>query len=110
MAISTAVQGTSFHVGDIVRVHQKIMEGDKERIQVYEGMVTGIRGRGENQTFTVRKISSGNIGVEKIFPSNTPWIAKVEVKKTGTVRRAKLTYIRAKSARQVAQITAGTNQ
>lgn len=109
MAISTTVQGSLFHVGDIVRVNQRIMEGDKERLQIYEGMVIGIRGRGENQSFTVRKIATGNIGVEKVFPSNSPWIAKVDIKKTGSVRRAKLTYVRTKSSRQVAHITQGNN-
>lgn len=105
MANSTQVKETVFHVGDLVRVHQKVMEGEKERIQVYEGLVIGIRGRGENQSYTVRKIASNNIGVERIFPTFSPWIAKVEVKKPGTVRRAKLNYVRKQSARRVAQIT-----
>ncbi len=105
MAISTTITGTAVHVGDLVRIHQKVMEGDKERIQIFEGLVIGIRGRGESQTFTVRKIAVGGIGVEKIFPVVTPWIAKIEVKKHGTVRRAKLTFVRAKSQRQVATIT-----
>ena len=105
MANSTTIHDTLFHVGDIVRVHQKVLEGDKERIQIYEGLVIAIKGRGENQMFNVRKIAANSVGVERIFPSNSPWIAKIEVKKTGTVRRAKLTYVRAQSARQVAAIT-----
>lgn len=106
MAISTTIKGTPVHSGDIVRVHQRIKEEEaKERIQIFEGMVIKIRGRGENKTFTVRKIAAGGIGVEKIFPVDSPWIAKIEVKKTGDVRRAKLYYIRTKSARTVAQIT-----
>lgn len=105
MAISTTVGGVNFKVGDLVRLHLKIIEGEKERIQVFEGLVLGIRGRGENQTFTVRKIGVGGIGVEKIIPSASPWIAKVEIKKTGSVRRAKLHYVRHQSVRRVAQIT-----
>lgn len=104
MAISTQIKGVAVHVGDILRLHQRIIEGEKERVQIFEGLLIGIRGRGTNQTFTVRKIAAGNIGVERVFPTDTPWITKVEVKKTGHVRRAKLTYVRKQSARQVAQI------
>ncbi len=106
MAISALIKEVQVHVGDIVRVHTKIIEGEKERIQIFEGMILGIRGRGDNRTFTVRKISSGNIGVERIFPFISPWIIKVQVKKPGKVRRAKLTYVRAQSSRQVSRITA----
>jgi large subunit ribosomal protein L19 len=105
MAISTTVQSVQVHVGDLVRLHLKVIEGEKERVQVYEGMIIGIRGRVGDQTMTVRKIASGNIGVERIFPTDSPWITKVEVKKPGSVRRAKLTYVRSQSARQVSQIT-----
>lgn len=106
MAISTTIKSTPVHVGDLVRVHQKIIEGDKERNQVFEGLVLGIKGRGENQSFTVRKIAAAGIGVEKIYPVFSPWILKVEVKKpAGKVRRAKLNYVREKSARQVAKIS-----
>jgi len=82
-----------FHVGDSVRVHTKVVEGDKERIQVFAGVVIGIRARGLNQTFTVRRISYGE-GVERIFPTHSPRIEKVEVEREGKVRRAKLTYLR----------------
>jgi large subunit ribosomal protein L19 len=105
MAISATIKDTPVHVGDLVKIHQRIMEGEKERIQLFEGMVIGIRGRGENKTFTVRKIAAGGIGVEKIFPVVSPWIPKIEVKKKGNVRRAKLYYVRYQSARQVSQIT-----
>lgn len=97
--------GTVAHVGDLIRLHLKVKEGEKERIQVFEGMLIKIRGRQENLTFTVRKIASGNIGVERIFPANIPSLAKVEIKKTGSVRRSKLYYVRTKSSRQVSQIT-----
>ena len=82
-----------FNVGDTVRVHTKVVEGDKERIQVFAGVVIGIRARGLNQTFTVRRISYGE-GVERIFPTHSPRIEKVEIERAGKVRRAKLTYLR----------------
>lgn len=84
---------TPFNPGDIVKVHVKIKEGDKERIQVFQGTVIQKRGVGGNATFTVRKISAG-IGVERIFPTYSPNVAKVELVKQGKVRRAKLFYMR----------------
>jgi len=83
----------NFSVGDSVRVHTKVIEGDKERIQIFSGVVIGIRGHGLNETFTVRRISYGE-GVERIFPIHSPRIDKVEVERKGSVRRAKLTYLR----------------
>ena len=82
-----------FNVGDSVRVHTKVVEGDKERIQVFSGVVIGRRGRGLNATFTVRRISYGE-GVERVFPLHSPRVDKVEVERQGNVRRAKLTYLR----------------
>lgn len=82
-----------FNVGDSVRVHTKVVEGDKERIQIFSGVVIGMRGRGLNSTFTVRRISYGE-GVERIFPTHSPRVEKVEVERRGQVRRAKLTYLR----------------
>jgi large subunit ribosomal protein L19 len=86
-------QAVKFEVGDSVRVHTKVIEGDKERIQVFSGVVLGRRGHGLNETFTVRRISYGE-GVERIFPIHSPRIDKVEVERKGSVRRAKLTYLR----------------
>lgn len=83
----------SFNVGDSVRVHTKVIEGDKERIQIFAGVVIGRRGHGTNATFTVRRISYGE-GVERVFPLHSPRIEKVEVERQGHVRRAKLTYLR----------------
>ena len=83
----------SFNVGDTVRVHLKVKEGDKERIQVFEGVVISKRGSGARATFTVRKISFG-IGVERIFPFHSKIIEKIEVKRKARVRRAKLYYLR----------------
>lgn len=82
-----------FNVGDTVRVHTKVVEGEKERIQIFAGVVIGRRGRGLNETFTVRRISYGE-GVERIFPVHSPRIDKIEVERQGEVRRAKLTYLR----------------
>jgi large subunit ribosomal protein L19 len=82
-----------FDVGDSVRVHTKVVEGDKERIQVFAGIVIGRRGRGLNENFTVRRISYGE-GVERVFPVNSPRVDRIEVERKGSVRRAKLTYLR----------------
>ena len=82
-----------FNPGDKIKVHVRVIEGDKERIQPFEGDVISIRGTGITKTFTVRKIASG-VGVERIFPLNSPKIAKIEIIKQGDVRRAKLFYLR----------------
>ena len=82
-----------FRSGDTVRVHVRVKEGDKERIQVFEGVVTRRRGAGAGASFTVRKISYG-VGVERIFPIESPSVAKVEIKSRGHVRRARLYYLR----------------
>ena len=82
-----------FTIGDTVDVHQRILEGSKERVQVFSGVVIARRGDGMNAMFTVRRIVQGE-GVERVFPLHSPKIAKVEVKKTGAVRRAKLYYLR----------------
>ena len=84
---------TQFNVGDTVRVHTKVVEGDKERIQIFSGVVIGMRGTGLNECFTVRRISYGE-GVERVFPMHSPRIDKVEIERHGQVRRAKLTYLR----------------
>ena len=83
----------NFHSGDTLNVHVKVIEGDKERIQVFQGIVINRRGSGVNETFTVRKISNG-VGVERIFPLHSPNIAKIERLREGKVRRAKLFYLR----------------
>ncbi|NGO40290.1 50S ribosomal protein L19 [Limisphaera ngatamarikiensis] len=87
-----------FAVGDTVRVHTRVVEGDKERIQVFTGVVIARRGRGLNETFTVRRISYGE-GVERVFPLHSPRIEKIEVERRGKVRRAKLTYLRKRVGR-----------
>ena len=82
-----------FNVGDTVKVHCRVVEGGKERIQIFAGLVIGRRGSSVNASFTVRKISYGE-GVERVFPLHTPRIAKIEVTNKGKVRRAKLNYLR----------------
>ncbi len=87
-----------FAPGDSVRVHVKVREGEKERIQVFAGVVIARRGGGSRETFTVRKISSG-IGVERIFPLHSPVIDRIEVERLGSVRRAKLYYLRGRKGK-----------
>ena len=92
-----------FSVGDSIRVHTRVVEGDKERIQIFAGIVIGRKGRGLNETFTVRRISYGE-GVERVFPVHSPRIAKVEVEKKGTARRAKLNYLRSRKGKQATAV------
>ncbi len=87
-----------FAIGDTVDVHTKIMEGDKERIQIFTGVVIAKSGSGSREMFTVRRIVAGQ-GVERKFPLHSPRIAKVEVKRSGVVRRAKLYYMRERSGK-----------
>jgi len=93
-----------FRSGDTVNVHFKVVEGDKERIQDFEGIVINRRGGGLKATFTVRKISNG-VGVERIFPLHSPRIAKIDVLRGGKVRRAKLFYLRELATKAVRQKT-----
>jgi len=86
--------------GDLVKVYTKIIEGDKERLAPFQGVVIETKGRGISKTLTVRKVSAG-IGIERIFPLHSPMIAKIEVKKKGKVRRAKLTYLRQRKGRRM---------
>lgn len=88
----------AFQIGDTVRVHVKVVEGEKERIQVYEGTVIARKGARNSETFTVRKVSYG-VGVERIFPVHSPIVTRVEVVRQGKVRRAKLYYLREKKGK-----------
>lgn len=122
-----AKTSVTFHVGDTVRVHYKLIEKEKvagktkrevheeshERTQAYEGIVIAIKGAGENTMFTVRRIAAGRVGIERIFPIVSPWIKKIEIKKSGKVRRAKLYYLRdriGKSATKIDEYISGTPQ
>lgn len=92
-----------FHVGDTISVSVKVIEGDKERIQLFKGIVMGMKGGGISRTFRVRKISNG-VGVERIFPINSPRIAKIEIVKEGSIRRAKLYYLRGLTGKAATKI------
>lgn len=115
---------TKLHIGDTIRVHYKLIEHEKvagktkkevkeetrERVQVFEGILIAIKGGQENQMITVRKIGVGAIGIERIFPLVSPWIKKIEVKKHGEIRRAKLYYLRDRKGRAASKIDESTRE
>ncbi|MEQ1749655.1 MAG: 50S ribosomal protein L19 [Prosthecobacter sp.] len=88
-----------FRIGDTVKVHTRVIEGDKERIQIFAGIIISHKGCGLNEAFTVRKISYGE-GVERVFPVHSPKVAQIEVTKSGRVRRARLHYLRGRKGKQ----------
>ncbi len=93
--ISIKLGEENLHIGDTLRVHSKVVEGEKVRTQVFEGILIRLKGRGENMTFTVRRMGAGGIGVERTWPGNGNSLVKIEVKKkAGKVRRSKLYYLR----------------
>ena len=94
---------TPFNVGDTIKVHTRVVEGDKERIQIYSGIVIGRKGTGINENFTVRRVSYGE-GVERVFPLHSPRIAKIEVERRGAVRRAKLNYLRSRKGKSATTV------
>lgn len=104
MALQFSYQNEPISVGDTVRVHQEIVEGSKKRVQVYEGIVIAIKNKGVGKSFTVRKIATGSIGVEKIFPIALPSIKRIELKRKGDVRRAKLYYLRGRVGKKATRI------
>lgn len=95
-----------FRAGDTVRVHAKIKEGNRERIQLFEGVVLQLKGRGDNQTFTVRRNGASGVGIERIWPLNSHNIEKIDVVKRGHYRRSKVFFVRELSARQLAAASA----
>ncbi len=103
MALKATIKDTTFHVGDTVKINYLIKEGEKERTQPFVGMVIGIRGRGDSKTFTVRKIGTQKVAIERIFPLNSPWIKEISVtrKPKRKIRRAKLTYVRNEKFRKL---------
>lgn len=98
-----------FGAGDTMKVHLRVVEGGKERIQIFQGIVLGRRGSGLNQAFTIRKISNGE-GVERVFQIHSPKLAKIEVLKRGKVRRARLNYLRDRVGKQAMQVKARPQQ
>ena len=112
MSLTVSHKDVQFGVGDSVRVHLNIKEGEKERTQIFEGMVLAIKNRLEGKSITVRRIGAADVGIERIFPLSSPFVEKIEVVKKGTagVRHAKLYYTREKSPREVAEIYARANR
>lgn len=104
MANNVNWKEVNFAVGDTIRVHQTFEEGDKTRTQIFEGLVLAIRGHAGLKSFVVRRIASNNIGVEKIFPIDSPTVTKVEVKKKGSVRRAKLYFLRDRIGKKATKV------
>jgi len=104
MAQNFTYHDQQISVGDTVRVHQEISEGKKTRVQVFEGLVIAIKNREVNKSFTVRKVSVGGVGVEKIFPVLMPSIKKIEVKRHGEVKRSKLYYLRDKVGKAASRV------
>jgi large subunit ribosomal protein L19 len=103
--ISGKVQNTEIHIGDTLRIHNEIVEGAKTRVQVFEGILISMRGRAENATFTVRRISASGAGVERTWPIDAKSIVKIEVKKNAdNVRRSKLYYLRERTGKQAVRV------
>lgn len=103
--ISLQTGDVKIHIGDTLKVHTRIVESGKERVQIFEGILISLRGRGENASFTVRKIGTGAIGVERTWPLNSKSILKIEVKKkAGKVRRAKLYYLRDRIGKEAVRV------
>ena len=98
-----------FSVGDTIAVHQEITEGEKTRVQIFEGLVIAIKGSENGKTFTVRKMGANSIGVEKIYPVNAPFIKEIQVKREGQVRRAKLYYLRDRIGKAATRIKEKAN-
>jgi len=110
MAKKIKVKETEISIGDTIRVHHKIKEDDKIRTQIFEGVLIAIKGHRPNRSFTVRKIASGGIGVEMIWPVLSPALEKVEIKKKGDVRRAKLYYLRDRVGKRAVKVKEKTNE
>ena len=103
--ISTQIGEQLIHIGDTIRVHSKVVEGEKSRIQVFEGILIRLKGRGENKTFSVRKIGAVGVGIERTWPLDSRSIVKIEVKKKTTgVRRSKLYYLRNLTGKQAVRV------
>ncbi len=100
---------TAFKVGDTVKVHTRVVEGDKERIQIYSGIVIGRKGVGLNANFTVRRVSYGE-GVERVFPLHSPRIAKIEIDRKGAVRRSKLNFLRSRKGKSATTVKEKTDR
>jgi len=110
MANHLTYKDNTFRVGDSVQVHQLVREGDKERLQIFEGILIAVRGRGQDQSFTVRKIAAGAIGVERIWPVHTPKVVAIKLKRTGVAHRAKLYYLRTRKGKTATRLKERTEK
>ena len=104
MANRIVIKDVKVSIGDEIKVYQKVLEKGKERIQAFQGVVISISGSSHNRMFTVRKIAAANIAVERIWPVDSPLLTKVEIKKKGRVRKAKLYYLRSRIGKQAAKV------
>ena len=110
MARSLVLQDLSVTVGDTIKVHYSFSEKDKKKSQIFEGIVLAVRGRGDNQMVTIRKMTRSNIGVERIFPVISPFIEKVEIVKKTSSTRANIQYIRTRSKKDIKENLYRTSQ
>ena len=108
MANTLVYSDHTFSVGDTIKVSQKIQEGDKTRIQIFEGILMAVKGSGNGKSFRVRKISHSAVGVERIWPVLSPMIKKITLKKSGSARRAKLYYLRSRTGKEALQVKTAT--
>lgn len=109
MANQAQILGKTISIGDTVKISHKVKEKDKERLQLYTGVVIAIKGKGPNKSFTVRRISSG-VGVERIWPVESPILSKIEIKQRGHARRAKLYYLRKRIGKGAVKVNLATNK
>lgn len=110
MTKETSTKIETFQPGDTIRIQYKVLEGGKERLQPFEGVVIAKRGAGQSKTFTVRRIGAGEIGVERIFPQLSPNIRALTVVKKGKTRRAKLYYLRERTGKQAVKVEERTSE
>jgi len=101
MANTVKIKDIEAHIGDQLKIHYSFVEKEKKKIQIFEGILLAVKGRESNKMFMLRKVPKSNIGVERIFPVESPFIEKVEISKKGTTRRAKIYYIRDRSHREI---------
>lgn len=104
MALQAKIKDKTVSVGDLVKVSVRLIESGKSRLAHFEGLVIAIKGKGEGKSFTVRRIGTGAVGIERLWPLNSPWIEKVQVKKKGKVRRAKLYYLRQRKGKAALKV------
>ncbi len=110
MAISTTILDQKINVGDRIKVHHKVKEGEKERTQIFTGIVIAIKGNRSGKAFVVRRIASSGVGVERIWPVISPWLQKIEVEKRGKIKRSKLYYLRDRVGKKATRVKTMTKK